>query len=972
MNEPEVQASQLPPASLEALEHMRTEACSRREFRLQPFQLMMRRILSPDSPTRSMLLVHGTGVGKTCTAIQVAEEYILRPEFQSKKVIVLASEAVQDNFRKQVFDVDRIGQGQCTGSRYMDMLRRAQNKHLRFEVPEHRDVMKKIIDKMIDEFYEFNAYIAFANQIEEKSLSLKKAEFELWIHETFDNRLLIVDEAHALRAKTGDKKEDEGKQIAIQLEKVLKVAQGMTLVLLTATPMYDVFQEILYYFQLFLWNEGREMPKTPIFTEEGDCIDGESEALFRSWVHSYVSVIRGENPFTFPFRLPPPESRIAPLDRTLDVRGQPITEPRKYLPLVYSVVEGAQKKALLTIDDMDSARNMFKTLCVSPDPKRTLADCFVSHNGSYSYAVEPFLSPSKLRNVSTKYATILDCLESSEGLVFVFSNYVTNGVEPLAMALEEHGYDNASGKPLLLNPSKETTQKRGKYALLSSSMTPTELVRLISRLRSPMNDIRIVIGSPLVAEGIDLKRVRQVHVLDPWFNMSRIDQVIGRGLRTCSHTGLPLEQQNCTVYLHICRHDDIPQETFDEYVYRVFVERKAKAIAKVKRILMESAIDCRQQLAANELPEDWKSLIVPQTRSERSPEVRLPIAKMSSPNFEDGTSVLVCYEHPVQESPEVRPLSTYYDVKDNVVDTLLDLFHSKPIWKLDELERHPKIRVNTSVFHFLLQDALLNRVQVRDSHGRSGYLEGHDGLIAFTPEDAPPNATYVERILPASKPRRQILEYKEEDVVKPTPSTPVKEESFPAGIEEDIKEWIRVDRLPLDEKRKAFRENPRAPYAADLSLGPMLIMGHEQIFDTEDTLLDNVVGADKDALEAWTRAQAERLVGYLKENRILASKKKDGKFVITGFDVKDGALVRSSRQKTIGAKVCSFYDVPQIDALLSALGHSVEGSRDTKCNMLQMLVHQSNPYVQWIQPEIWSVLNDNEENRKLLRSLLNK
>ena len=84
----EVRAAELPPATLETLKRLRIENCSRtsKDFKLQSFQLFLRRILSADSPVRNMLLFHGTGVGKTCTAIQVAEEYILRPEFQDKKV----------------------------------------------------------------------------------------------------------------------------------------------------------------------------------------------------------------------------------------------------------------------------------------------------------------------------------------------------------------------------------------------------------------------------------------------------------------------------------------------------------------------------------------------------------------------------------------------------------------------------------------------------------------------------------------------------------------------------------------------------------------------------------------------------------------------------------------------------------------------------------------------------------------------
>ena len=133
----EVRAAELPPATLETLQKLRVENCesTSKDFKLQSFQLFLRRILSPDSPTRNMLMFHGTGVGKTCTAIQVAEEYILRPEFQDKKVLVLASAAVQENFRTQVFDVTRVKvdpsgillSQQCTGRRYLDMLERAQS-----------------------------------------------------------------------------------------------------------------------------------------------------------------------------------------------------------------------------------------------------------------------------------------------------------------------------------------------------------------------------------------------------------------------------------------------------------------------------------------------------------------------------------------------------------------------------------------------------------------------------------------------------------------------------------------------------------------------------------------------------------------------------------------------------------------------------------------------------------------------------
>jgi len=106
----EIRNTALPRASLETLEALRNDACqaSKSSFSLQSQQKFLRRVLSPDSPTRNLLMVHGTGTGKTCTAIQIAEEYILRPEFQDKKVLVISSLAVQNNFQHQIFDMTRV------------------------------------------------------------------------------------------------------------------------------------------------------------------------------------------------------------------------------------------------------------------------------------------------------------------------------------------------------------------------------------------------------------------------------------------------------------------------------------------------------------------------------------------------------------------------------------------------------------------------------------------------------------------------------------------------------------------------------------------------------------------------------------------------------------------------------------------------------------------------------------------------
>ena len=178
----ETKAQKLPEtASLEALKQMREEMCSTtmsRDFKLQPNQRFIRRVLSPDSPTRNLLLVHGTGVGKTCTAIQVAEEYIIRPEFQDKRVLVIANPSVQENFKTQIFDITRVSvdadglllSKQCTGRKYLDIIQRSQKEPLLYTDKTSKQRIVKLSEKLINEFYEFSGYKTLANVIQEKKI----------------------------------------------------------------------------------------------------------------------------------------------------------------------------------------------------------------------------------------------------------------------------------------------------------------------------------------------------------------------------------------------------------------------------------------------------------------------------------------------------------------------------------------------------------------------------------------------------------------------------------------------------------------------------------------------------------------------------------------------------------------------------------------------------------------------------------
>jgi hypothetical protein len=51
-------------------------------------------------------------------------------------------------------------------------------------------------------------------------------------------------------------------------------------------------------------------------------------------------------------------------------------------------------------------------------------------------------------------------------------------------------------------------------------------------------------------EGVSFKNVKQVHITEPWWNESRIEQILARASRYCSHSSLPLEEQYVDIYRH--------------------------------------------------------------------------------------------------------------------------------------------------------------------------------------------------------------------------------------------------------------------------------------------------------------------------------------------------------------------------------------------------------------------------------------
>ena len=94
---------------LKKVEEESERLCSMK-MELSPHQIFVRNFLSVETPYKGLLLYHGLGSGKTCSAITICEEFRMNSMNYNKdqRILIIASKNVQDNFRIQLFDERKL------------------------------------------------------------------------------------------------------------------------------------------------------------------------------------------------------------------------------------------------------------------------------------------------------------------------------------------------------------------------------------------------------------------------------------------------------------------------------------------------------------------------------------------------------------------------------------------------------------------------------------------------------------------------------------------------------------------------------------------------------------------------------------------------------------------------------------------------------------------------------------------------
>jgi hypothetical protein len=287
---------------------------SNAEFELLPQQAFVRNFMSFQTPYNSLLLFHGLGSGKTCSAIGVCEEMrdYLKQMGINKQIIIVASPNVQDNFKLQLFDERKLKEVDgiwtikgCLGNKLLKEINPTGMKGLKKE---------KIIQQaksLINSSYQFVGYLQFSNEIV-RNADLDNPEITQEtkirnLQNTYNNSLIVIDEVHNIRIAD----DNENKNVAKNLTYLVNVVDNLRLLLLSATPMFNSYKEIIWLINLMNMNDRRGIvgvseifDKNGEFKKDKDGNEIGKDMLIRK-VTGYVSYVRGENPYSFPFRVYP-------------------------------------------------------------------------------------------------------------------------------------------------------------------------------------------------------------------------------------------------------------------------------------------------------------------------------------------------------------------------------------------------------------------------------------------------------------------------------------------------------------------------------------------------------------------------------------------------------------------------------------------------------------------------------------------
>jgi hypothetical protein len=516
-----------------------SEFCYPRKFKVQPQQQLAGDYMRPSNISHgsdSLLVIHKIGAGKTCLSIQIGLKWLKK----GKPLYVMPASLIP-GFRGEL-------RSPCAGNTYLTAEERAELQQLTPGSPEHSSIIAKS-DARINRDFTIMSYNKFA-ELAGKNMS------------KLDAPILIVDELQNINTPGGK-----------YYGAVKKWTERFTspIVLMSATPLFDSTDEI-HGIATLMRIEPPDGGKWGGISDRGGLnviTPDDIKKLFAG----KVSYFEGAPDYTFP-------------DVMVKVKKCPMSQHQA--KWYHATVEAEMKKSgdirLREVADSFYIKSRQRSNVVYPKGLTGQTGLNLLTDG---------IIRSSLDTYSAKYAVLTRKLLRSHGpesLSFVYTGFTgAGGIAALTKCLRAVGYKNY----LTDGPGKR------RYVVWSGEETLREKAIIKDVFNSPANDdasqIQVVIGSSAIKEGVSLMRVRTVHVLETYWNHSRLDQIIGRAVRYCSHKSLPARDRSVLVYIYASTAGKLsklptPMESIDLYMLDI-ADKKRDDIEPYMEAFATVAID---------------------------------------------------------------------------------------------------------------------------------------------------------------------------------------------------------------------------------------------------------------------------------------------------------------------------------------------------------------------------------------------
>ena len=414
----------------------------------------------------------------------------------------------------------------------------------------YKEIIKNS-NKKINKYYKIYSYHKYIEMVDNNKIKLR-------------NTLLIIDEIQNMVSRDGI--------FYKYLKKTIDHSDNKTkILLLSATPMFDKPEEIALTLNLLKLNIPIGMEFNNLFlTKSNNLTIMKNKELFKKYIKNTISYYRGANPKTFPKQ----NFKLVKCNM----------EDFQYKSYLASLSENGDyvKGGFRQPDILDLPTNFM----IGPRFLSNIAfpNKSVSING-YNSLKGNKLHYKNIKDYSKKFYKIFNNIKKSSGPCFVYSNFKEEGgIKSFQKFLEYNGFTNYK----VYGPGKN------RFAIWNGDERNSVREEIKCMFNKPKNyngsQIKIILGTPSIKEGVSLLRVEQVHVMEPYWNMSRLKQIFGRAIRFCSHKDLKASRRFVNVYLYMAtKRGDF---TTDEYIWEM-AKQKQKIIDEFELTLKETAIDCK-------------------------------------------------------------------------------------------------------------------------------------------------------------------------------------------------------------------------------------------------------------------------------------------------------------------------------------------------------------------------------------------